>query len=121
MDRWWLTRKMGLIHKQRNQVLDHAVVGAARWFAENGGKLKRVSSADDDEDMPSRKVAFRLMTPRIPRRGLSSLGIIRGPVKARNSVGSFAFDKAPPDDRAEADGYFELVEAAARGSRGGRE
>ena len=51
MDRWWLTRKMGLIHNQRNQVLDHAVVGAARWFAENGGKLKRVSCAGDDDDM----------------------------------------------------------------------
>ena len=123
MDRWWLTRKMGLIHKQRNRVLDHAVVVAARWFAENRGKLKRVSGADDDDAMPSRQVAFRLRTPRIPRRRVSSrvssLGISRGPVKARNSVASFAFDKPPPDDRAEADGYyFELVEAAARGSRG---
>ena len=124
MDRWWLTRKMGLIHKQRNQVLDHAVVVAARWFAENGGKLKRVSRADDDDDMPSRKVAFRLKTPRIPRRRLSSLGISRGPIKPRNSVASFAFDKPSPDDRAEPDGYLEyleLVEAAARGSREGHE
>jgi hypothetical protein len=114
---------MGLIHKQRNRVLDHAVVVAVRWFAENGGKLKRVSRADDDDDTPSRGVAFRLMAPRIPRRR-SSLGISRGPIKPRNSVASFAFDKPSPDDRAEPDGYleyFELVEAAARGSRGGHE
>jgi hypothetical protein len=57
---------MGLIHKQRNRVLDHAVVVAARWFAENGGKLKRVSRADDDDPIPSREVVFRLMPPRIP-------------------------------------------------------
>src|SRR5262249_23032297 len=72
MDRWWLTRKMGLIHKQRNQVLDHAVVAAARWFAENGGNLKLVSRADGDDDMPSRKVAFRLKTPRVPRRRVAA-------------------------------------------------
>jgi hypothetical protein len=96
MGRWWLTRKMGLIHKQRNQVFDRAVVVGASWFAENGGKLKRVSRADGDDDMPSREVVFRLMPPRIPRRRVSSLGIIRGPIKTRNSVESFAFDKPPP-------------------------
>ena len=110
MDRWWLTRKMGLIHKQRNRVLDKAVAVAARWFAVNGGKLKRVSRADGHDEMPSRKVAFRLMTPRIPRR-VSSLGISRGPIKPGNSVSSFALDRPSPDDRAEPD-YFELVEAA---------
>jgi hypothetical protein len=67
MDRFWLARHMGLLHKQRNDVLDHAVLQAATWFSAHGGKLKQVGVPISDEEMSSIKVAFRFVRPQVPR------------------------------------------------------
>ena len=49
MDRWWLARHLGMLHKQRNRVLDRAVDQAAQWFSAHGGELKLVAAPDGDE------------------------------------------------------------------------
>jgi hypothetical protein len=74
MDRWWLMRKMGLLHKKRNSVLNCAVEQAARWFAVHGGKIELEAGPTDNEN----KIAFRYARPRVPRRK-SSMGRSRGP------------------------------------------
>jgi hypothetical protein len=64
MDRWWLARHLGMLHKQRNRVLDHAVDQVAQWFSAHGGELKLVAARDGDDG----KIAFRYIKPRAPRR-----------------------------------------------------
>lgn len=79
MDRWWIARKLGLLHKQRNRVLDRAIDQAAKWFAVNRGKLNLVAATAGDEDTPSGRIAFRYAKPQVPRRK-SSMGRSRGPL-----------------------------------------
>ena len=79
MDRWWIARKLGMLHKQRNRVLDRAIDQAAEWLSANGGKLKLVTASADDEGGTSRQIAFRYATPRVPRWN-SSMGRSRGPL-----------------------------------------
>jgi hypothetical protein len=67
MERWWIARKLGMLHKQRNRVLDRAINQAAEWFSAHGGKLKVVTPSADDEDTPSRHIAFRYARPQVPR------------------------------------------------------
>ena len=57
LDRWWVARKMGLLHKQRNKVLNRAVDQAAGWFAVHDGKLKLVTASVG-------QIAFRYARPR---------------------------------------------------------
>lgn len=85
MDRCWLARKIGLLHKNRNSVLDRAVDKSAEWFAANGGRLEVVAASPDEE-----RIAFRYAKPRLPRWDLiSSMGRSCGPPQTRR----------PPIDR----------------------
>jgi hypothetical protein len=79
MDRWWIARKLGMLHKQRNRVLDRAIDRAAEWSSVHGGKLKLVAPTADDEDTPSRRIAFRYAAPQAPQR-VSSMDRSRGPM-----------------------------------------
>jgi hypothetical protein len=76
MDRWWLARHLGLLHKQRNRVLDRAVDKAAVWFSANGGELKLAAAPVGDEE----QIAFRYKKATAPRRK-SSMGRSRGPFR----------------------------------------
>jgi hypothetical protein len=115
MDRWWLARKIGLLHKQRNRVLDRASIEAAEWFSDNGGKLKLVAAATD-EDPQSRQIGFRYAKPRVPRRK-SSMGRSHGPLKL------FHRETGRPQHTASRDqdndlvlhSWFALIEKEARG------
>jgi hypothetical protein len=112
VDRWWLARKMGLLHKKRNSVLNHAVDQAARWFAIHGGKLDLVAAATDDEEAPSTQITFCYAGPRVPRLK-SSMGRGRGPhhksaLPRRSNVSHQ--DEELTQGEAE---YFALVEKAA--------
>jgi hypothetical protein len=117
LDRWWVARKMGLLHKQRNKVLNRAVDQAAGWFAVHGGKLKLVTAADDD-DIPSVQIAFRYARPRVPRRK-SSMGRSRGPqwASGRKSAWSRGPNVSHQDEELTQDEaeYFAMIEKKARG------
>ena len=93
MDRWWLARHLGMLHKQRNRVLDRAVDQAAQWFSAHGGELKLVAAPDGDE----RRIAFRSIKPRAPQRK-SSMGRSRGPLHSSGRKSSRPSWPAIPDE-----------------------
>jgi hypothetical protein len=115
MDRWWLTRKLGLLHKQRNNVLNRAIDQAAGWFAAHGGKLKQVAASDVDEDASPEQIAFRYARPRVHRKK-SFMGRSRGPQLAPGRES--AWDPNEACTPGEAEWFAELEKEAARA--GGR-
>jgi hypothetical protein len=112
LDRWWVARKIGLLHKQRNKVLNRAIDEAAGWFAVHSGKLKLVTPPNDED---AKQIAFRYARPRVPRKK-SSMGRSRGPQLAPGRES--AWDPNEACTPGEAEWFAELEKEAARA--GGR-